>query len=357
MRTIATDALSTEPQRSPRFVPPVSRRSYGQPGPLDVADRSLVALGRALKNAGYRFTTITPASHARVMARPSNRAPSLIEIFGWSRRFRPDQLDGRFARLAGSAGVLEPHEGWLKSSVRFSTLGDQLFVHSAYPTDQADAVFFGPDTYRFARMIDGAIAELQARRVARLRILDVGAGSGAGGLHAAALAAPIPHAVTLTDINRRALRYCRVNAALNGHDNVRVVESDLFENVSGSYDLIIANPPYLIDQRGRAYRHGGGELGADLSVRFVEQGVSRLARGGRLILYTGSAICDGCDRLQETLCSRLRGHALRMTYQEIDPDIFGEELDHPPYDGVDRIAVVGVTIDCPEGDDYAPETT
>ena len=34
-------------------------------------------------------------------------------------------------------------------------------------------------------------------------------------------------------------------------------------------------------------------------------------------------------------------------YEEIDPDVFGEELEHPPYDRVDRIAVVGVTIDVP----------
>lgn len=343
--------LSTERRISPRFAAPQLPC-----GPQDIGDHSLIALGRALKNARYRFTTVTPASHARVMARASNRAPSLIDIFGWNRRFRPDQLDGRFARLANSAGVLQPNEGWLKSSVRFSTLGDQLFVHSAYPTDRADAVFFGPDTYRFARMISGAVAELQVRRVPRLRILDVGAGSGAGGLHAAALASQLPTTVTLTDINRRALRYCRINAALNGIDDVDVVESDLFENVSGSYDLIIANPPYLVDELGRTYRHGGGELGADLSVRLVEQGITRLARGGRLLLYTGSAIVDGRDDLHDTLSSRLRGRAVHMAYEEIDPDVFGEELDHPPYDRVDRIAVVGVTIDLPKGDKHAPGT-
>ena len=235
-------------------------------------------------------------------------------------------------------------------------MGTQLFVHSAYPTDHADAVFFGPDTYRFAKMISGAVAELPAHRAERWRILDVGAGSGAGGLHAAALVSPMPPAVTLTDINRRALRYCRVNAALNGHENVQVVESDLFENVCGTYDLIIANPPYLVDALKRTYRHGGGALGADLSVRFVEQGIARLARGGRLLLYTGSAIMDGRDYLHDMLSSRLRGRAVHMTYEEIDPDVFGEELDRPPYDRVDRIAVVGVTIDLMKGDKHAPGT-
>jgi len=344
---------ASEQRISPRFVIPAPRTPCG---PLDAADRSLLALGRALKNSGYRFTTITPASHARVTVRASGRPPSLTDIFGWSRCFLPGQLDDELARLANSAGILEAREGWLKSSVRFSTLGSQLYVHSAYPTDQPDAVFFGPDTYRFARLIRGAVAGLQVHSMERLRILDVGAGSGAGGLHAAALACGLRPAVTLSDINRRALRYCRLNAALNGIDNVHAVESDLFANVSGSYDLIIANPPYLVDELGRTYRHGGGSLGADLSLRFVEQGILRLARGGRLLLYTGSAIVDGRDYLHDTLSSRLRGRAVRMTYEEIDPDVFGEELDRPPYDRVDRIAVVGVTIDLLKGDKHAPGT-
>lgn len=352
MQPIAMDGVSSDPQPSGRRI----GAARASPRPPDSADLALLELGRALKEAGYRFTTITPASHARVVAREASKPPSLTDIFGWSRRFRPHQLDRRLAELAGAAGVLLARGEWLTSSVRFSTLGAQLFVHSAYPTDQADAVFFGPDTYRFARTIGSTLGGMAVERNRRLRILDVGAGTGAGGLHAAALARRVRPSVTMTDINRRALRYCRINAALNGIDDVRVVESDLFANISGSYDLIIANPPYLIDKLARTYRHGGGALGSDLSVRFVTDGISRLARGGRLLLYTGSAIVGGRDGLHETLSERLRGCGLRMTYEEIDPDVFGEELGHPPYDRADRIAVVAVTIDWPQGVKDAPET-
>lgn len=347
------DAISTEPQQSAPLVGgirPLSR------DPLDIQDQSLLQLGRALKSLGYTFTTITPASHARIIGRPLSRPPLLTDIFGWSRPFHRRQLDDDLANLAGLAGVLEPQGLQLRSSVRFSTLGQQLYAHSAYPTEGADAVFFGPDTYRFARLIGSAIAGMGYSRVEPLRILDVGAGSGAGGLHAAALASRMCPIVTLTDINRRALRYCRVNAALNGIDTVQVLESDLFASISGSFDLIIANPPYLVDKLRRTYRHGGGELGSELSVRIVEDAVPRLAGGGRLILYTGSAIIGGRDYLHETLASRLSGRGLRMAYEEIDPDVFGEELDHPPYDRADRIAVVGVIIDVPQGDKHAPGT-
>ena len=60
--------------------------------------------------------------------------------------------------------------------------------------------------------------------------------------------------------------------------------------VAGSFDLIISNPPYLVDPLARVYRHGGGELGSALSVEIAVQGVDRLAPGGRLLLYTGSGV-------------------------------------------------------------------
>jgi hypothetical protein len=40
---------------------------------------------------------------------------------------------------------------------------------------------------------------------------------------------------------------------------------------------------------------------------------------------------------------------VRFTYEELDPDVFGEELENAPYDQADRIAVVGVTIEADGG--------
>ena len=310
-----------------------------------VADNALIELGRTLKESGYRFTSITPASHARVNARRLEGPASLRDIFGWSRAFAPGEVAEDILMRLGDAGELETSGPMLRSRVRFSTLGDQLFIHSAFPTEQADAVFFGPDTYRFARMVRRSLEAMKWRPV--LRILDVGAGSGAGGLHAAAVAAHASPAVTLTDINRRALRFSRINAALNGVSGVRIIESDLLAKVDGRFDLIISNPPYLIDPLARLYRHGGGDFGFELSLNIVDQGIEYLAPGGRLVLYTGSAIVGGKDVFHDILCSRLATRNARFDYEEIDPDVFGEELERAPYDRADRIAVVGVTIDVP----------
>jgi release factor glutamine methyltransferase len=308
---------------------------------VESADRALLALGLHLKQQGYRFTTVSPATHAKVNARGRNGPPSLTAILGWNRPFAADEVAEIDLRRLAEAGILERVGTSLRSTVRFSTLGQQLFVHSSFPTEQPNAVFFGPDTYRFARFIG---SNLGMRRYERLRILDVGAGSGAGGLHAAA-AAHLRPVVTLSDINRRALQFCRINAAINSVPDVAIVESDLFDGVEGSFDLIIANPPYLVDPLARTYRHGGGPLGSELSLRIAANGISRLAPGGRLLLYTGSAIVNGSDLFHAALSSEIEGRGARLTYEELDPDVFGEELEHHPYDRVDRLAVVGVTID------------
>ena len=304
-------------------------------------DRALVSLGDELLDRGYQFTTVTPATHRRVNSHKRTCPCGLEDVFGWNRAFTRDDLPDSLIRLLADARALDFVGDRLRSSVRFSTLAEQIFVHSAFPTEDADAVFFGPDTYRFARVIKQSLEDHPALKK-YARILDVGAGSGAGGLYAASLLADVSPKVILTDINTRALRFCRINARLNGVSQVETVESDLFANLHGQFDLIISNPPYLTDSLKRLYRHGGGEFGSALSLKIAEQSVERLAPGGRLLLYTGSAIVAGVDEFYEALRLKLGEN---FTYEEIDPDVFGEELEHPPYDVVDRIAVVSVTVD------------
>jgi methylase of polypeptide subunit release factors len=226
-----------------------------------------------------------------------------------------------------------------RCTVRFSTLQDELFMHSAYPTTAADAVFFGPDTYRFAGALTRHLAE---RRSEVRRAVDIGCGAGPG---AVVIALRQPTAEVLaTDINPEALRFAAVNASLAAAANVACLESNLLAAVSGRFDLITANPPYLIDSGQRAYRHGSGRLGEGLSLAIASLADERLAPGGTLLLYTGSAIIGGVDFLRDAVAQRLAGTALDWRYEELDPDVFGEELLEPAYAEADRIAAVLLTV-------------
>lgn len=312
---------------------------------MEARDQALVALGEELQAAGYRFATVTPSSHTRVNRRLGNeRATSLEAIFGWNRPFRREDFQPRIVTLLEEAKELEILEDSLRSRVRFSTLADQFFVHSSFPTESSDAVFFGPDTYRFARALHQAMQGIEVNTP--FTIIDIGCGSGAGGLFAALQLMPHAHLdLILSDINPKALRYARVNAALNRIPNARTVLSDVFGQINDAGNLIISNPPYLVDAAARLYRHGGGEFGFELSLRIVDAGIDHLSPGGRLVLYTGTPVIDGTDKFYEALCPTLAARGCSYSYDEIDPDVFGEELENAPYDRADRIAVVVLTVE------------
>lgn len=309
--------------------------------PID--ESALLALGRFLRGEGYRFTTITPRSHGIVNARPgAGQASDLAGAFGWSRPFERGLLPDALGRTLEATGLLQPDGPRLRSTVRWSTLEGLLLAHSAYPTVDEDAVFFGPDTYRFARWIAEVLPALCLPRAEPLRVLDLGCGSGAGGLAVAAWASG-PVALTLADINPRALQFARANAALAGVE-ARTVESDLFAALPWPFDLVLANPPYLVDPAGRTYRDGAGELGTGLALRMLEASLPRLAPGGCLALYTGAPVSAGRDVFLDAARGLLRQPGFGHRYAELDPDVFGEELRGAAYAAVDRIAAVGLHV-------------
>ncbi|CAO4173443.1 class I SAM-dependent methyltransferase [Methylorubrum aminovorans] len=316
-------------------------------------DEALLALARAVRDSGYRFTTVTPATHARVNARPDNAvARSLRDVLGWSRPFREGLIPADLTDLMRRAGVLDSAEGpdgsLLKARVRLSSLADELFLHAAYPPLAADSVFFGPDTMRFAEAV---LAHLEDRARAGQptprRVADIGCGSGAAGI---LVAKRVPQAeVVLVDINPAALRTAGINARLAGVENVHPVHSDMLNDVEGTFDLIVSNPPFMVDAGGRAYRHGGGPLGAGLSLRVVEAAAERLAPGGSLVLFTGSAIVEGQDGFRVEAGAICEQAGLDWSYREFDPDEYGEELDDPGYAAAERIALVILTATRPAG--------
>ncbi|WLG71040.1 class I SAM-dependent methyltransferase [Pseudomonas brassicacearum] len=307
---------------------------------LSETDLALLQLGRRLQADGYRFITPTPLTHERVNQRPGNeRAKTMRDVFGWSRPFAPGLISTDEQRQLQDAQVLEAHDGLLRSRVRWSSLDGLLFAHSQFPTQTTDAVFFGPDSYRFAQLIH---THLQQNFTAVHRAVDIGCGAGVGAILIAR--ARREAQVLAVDINPQALRLSAVNAALAEVGNVEVARSDVLQDVPGNFDLIVANPPYMADPSERAYRHGGGALGAGLSLRIVEQALPRLAPGGSLVLYTGVAMVDGRDPFLEALGQWRDSTDFGWTYKELDPDVFGEELLTPGYQDVERIAVVALVV-------------
>ncbi|HEY0324549.1 MAG TPA: methyltransferase, partial [Allosphingosinicella sp.] len=196
----------------------------------------------------------------------------------------------------------------------------------------------GPDSPRFADVI---VAEL-SRRGNVSRLVDIGTGAGVGGIVAAEA---VPEArIELADINKTALSHARINAAFAGIE-ATTIESDGVEAIEPGFDLAISNPPFIFEEDAPAYRRGGAMHGAELSRDWTLAAARKLAPGGRILLYTGSAIVDGRDELREALERELPTLDCTLTWRELDPDIFGEELEKPAYADVDRIAAIGAVVE------------
>src|SRR5206468_1346694 len=91
-----------------------------------------------------------------------------------------------------------------------------------------------------------------------------------------------------TDVNPRAVRLVPLNARLNGLDNIEAREGSWFEPVGDErFDLIVANPPFVISPDTDLLFRDGSEGGDSLS-RMVVRGVAEhLAPGG-----LGHVLCN-----------------------------------------------------------------
>lgn len=77
-----------------------------------------------------------------------------------------------------------------------------------------------------------------------LNVLDLCCGSGAIGLAVKSLFPTFN--VTMSDISKEALEVAKLNSK-NLQLEVNIIESDLFQNISDKFDVIISNPPYIKD--------------------------------------------------------------------------------------------------------------
>lgn len=75
------------------------------------------------------------------------------------------------------------------------------------------------------------------------RVLDMCTGSGCIILSLAALGHLMGGAGA--DISAEALAVARRNRERHGLHQIEMIQSDLFENISGRYDMIVSNPPYI----------------------------------------------------------------------------------------------------------------
>ena len=142
------------------------------------------------------------------------------------------------------------------------------------------------------------------------KVLDMCTGSGCLAIAIAKGCAGKNISVTAADVSDAALMLAKENANLNSAV-VHFVQTDLFENIRGRFNVIVCNPPYIrseeilkLDREVKDFEPrialDGGEDGLDFYRSISEKWKEALAPGGRLYFEVGIGQADSVLRIMRS---------------------------------------------------------
>ncbi|MEK6913189.1 MAG: HemK2/MTQ2 family protein methyltransferase [Nanoarchaeota archaeon] len=143
------------------------------------------------------------------------------------------------------------------------------------------------DSYLMSRILKEQIPELLEKNP-NLTFLEIGAGSGIH-LETAKSLGIKKENIFSSDIDKKSVSHCNLLG-------FNCIHSDLFENISGKYDLMIFNPPYLPDDvrepKNSKLATTGGKKGNEIILNFLKQAKNYLKIDGKIFLITSSLAED-----------------------------------------------------------------
>jgi len=152
------------------------------------------------------------------------------------------------------------------------------------------------------------------------RVLEIGCGSGVVSIHCAKNGC----SVTCGDINPKAVELTRKNAEENGV-SIDVVETDVYSEISGTFNTILFNLPYLpVDEDGLLARSwSGGPDGLGPLPDLMKGAPDHLYEGGRVVIVVSSlmdtqALWDLLDDYEVTTIGETKLFFEKLAVLEID---------------------------------------
>lgn len=168
--------------------------------------------------------------------------------------------------------------------------------------------FFVNENVLIPRQDTEILVELVLKDSKDKTVLDVCTGSGCIAISLAKLSKA--KSVTALDISRKALELARENAIRNQVD-VKFIESNMFSNVIGRYDVIVSNPPYIptdviqtlmpeVKDYEPLLALDGTKDGLEFYRILAEQSKNYLSKAGKVYFEIGCEQADAvCELLKE----------------------------------------------------------
>lgn len=258
-----------------------------QPGRLGLQEVAVFRDFVKRKSNCWGYSSFDGYYRRRLESEKGTRPLLLFDLFWLKRSIREDQFlecfDAETLKALCDGSVLSREGDEVRSNVRIIAVRD-LFALFDVDRTREGFVYFGTDSQDMVTILGRESKGLRFERS-----LDMCTGSGVQGLSVAGQA----EEVICADINERALSIVGANASLNGLNNVRTVYSDMFTNITGKFDSITANTPYVPmpdDPEAHDLPMRGGDLGTEFTFAMLDQLPDYFSSKVVAVIYTSDPI-------------------------------------------------------------------
>jgi len=188
--------------------------------------------------------SVLPSLYLGMLGRGSGALPVCLDAMFLSHPVRSELLTKYFGQelvdRALECHFLREENGLVSAAFSFVPVGDYILLRDNFEMygnnnvhNRRYRVWLGSESIPFAEFLRFFFA---GRRFDR--VLEVGSGTGIQAL----VASETSDRCVAVDYNERAVRFTAINSALQGRGNIEARFSDLYSNVDGEFDVILANP-------------------------------------------------------------------------------------------------------------------
>jgi len=256
---------------------------------IDVIGRFLVNDNNIFSVSVVPYLYLKISSDDNLLLRDCFFLNKALPIDLWETSFSKDVV--RLWKDKGFLGEVENRQ-W-RFNYRVVPYDNLLLLTSQFDRNDPNFTFLSYDSLYFASFLKKRLRELSFQGGAGL---DLCCGVGVQAISIS----PYCKSVMGVDINRKALDLAGLNASFNHIRNCDFIESLLFDKISGRFDLIVANPPFIFfsgKEKGPIDSDGGEPFGLGITLSIIYDLSKYLTENGKAFIITRSPVVKKQDYL------------------------------------------------------------
>lgn len=174
-------------------------------------------------------------------------------------------------------------------------------------------------------LVDAIILYIKKTNKSKWKILDIGTGTGIIPISLSKYFAENKNELSLiaTDFSEEALENSKKNIEFHNIQNIKLVQSNLFENIAEKFDIIISNPPYIQNDEMKNLSKEvkkfepksallGGKNGLDFYNKILKNSGNYFNKNGKIFFEIGGnqkdKIIDLAKKLNFTIIDTIKDY-------------------------------------------------